>query len=749
MNKHRFKTTTAALLTALMLLPHGVTTLAAEAYNDNFRDVARTDWFYDSVAEAYSMGIIDGVSATEYAPDATLDLAASIKLACCVHQQRKDGAITLGNGTVNWYDTYVAYAMENGILTEPYADYTAPASRAQVAVIFSRVLSPEEAKLNADDGHPLGDVKDPSLWYYSSVYKMYAYGIMTGDDKGNFNPEGKIKRSEIAAVVVRLLDSSRRVTVDPAGETPPAVPPAAETPSVEAGAPLSLHKGGTENIPFTGLTGFSVVYDKGSVTGYSAECINDVVLATETLTFRLKKDVGITAMGIVRGWLKNAASSNDGTPSEKSAEELKEALNSRFALYVNGRKAGISSLAITADAGDLVYTFTLAAPCATEVVSHAVLVCGEIPDTYTNEAKTAIEGARSLPDPFASAGAEAPETTEPTPPAVPPSEDDPAYLEAVAYITDEGSEILFEHETDRLKVFYTVQGSAYRLRFVYRDGTVQEISSAKLTNIRVNDDGTVLYYAVPTPDGESMEYGVSIGTPKEELGSADGTSKDTADLKGRLSGLNITLSAQDKKLIALMAGEDDVLFRGVYSNYEVAFDVVLITPATFFKIYADDFPAESHNRIFALKDGNYYAVLYGNADERTREAAERVIASVVTENTFDIVYSPADESPSGGTYLYLSATDTATITGDPFLFFKDSTADNGYRIENTEETKDIYQISPDCEVWVLAMDVGPVMKTTYSQFQKIWPLGSKWPVWRAVIDPDTRMVTKLIQQYLP
>ena len=77
--------TAAAWLAALTLVSASVPASAAityttknQPYSDNFRDVEKDDWFYESVAEAYSLGIISGVSSTEYAPDTTLDLASLI-----------------------------------------------------------------------------------------------------------------------------------------------------------------------------------------------------------------------------------------------------------------------------------------------------------------------------------------------------------------------------------------------------------------------------------------------------------------------------------------------------------------------------------------------------------------------------------------------------------------------------------------------------------------------------------------------
>ena len=175
-----------------------------------FTDVTEDAWYYDSVAHAYAMGIINGVSKTKYAPDESLTVAECIKLAVCVSQIQRNGSVTLTNGTENWYDPYVDYALKKGIIAAPYADYNEKASRAQVAVMFSRVLSAKEIILNKGTRRYC-DVTDETLWYYDSVYRLYQTGIMIGGDNGKFNPGDSVSRSEIAAVAVRILDRSKRV----------------------------------------------------------------------------------------------------------------------------------------------------------------------------------------------------------------------------------------------------------------------------------------------------------------------------------------------------------------------------------------------------------------------------------------------------------------------------------------------------------------------------------------------------------
>ena len=55
-------------------------------YNGEFTDISYGDWFYSNVVDAYSLGIINGKTDTEFAPDKSITIAETIKLAAVCHQ---------------------------------------------------------------------------------------------------------------------------------------------------------------------------------------------------------------------------------------------------------------------------------------------------------------------------------------------------------------------------------------------------------------------------------------------------------------------------------------------------------------------------------------------------------------------------------------------------------------------------------------------------------------------------------------
>ena len=185
------------------------------SYANQFTDVSPDNWFAEYVKQAYEYGLIQGVSATSFEPDDYVTIAQTIVLAVRLHSIFSSGAepdLTVPPGG-EWYDPYVSYALTNDMIASEYNSYSAPALRSEVAEILSKALPAES--LNQIRTVPDGAIPDvpASAPYSSPVYLLYRAGILSGSDTdGTFNPGTNIKRSEIAAICVRIADPSRRDT---------------------------------------------------------------------------------------------------------------------------------------------------------------------------------------------------------------------------------------------------------------------------------------------------------------------------------------------------------------------------------------------------------------------------------------------------------------------------------------------------------------------------------------------------------
>ena len=112
-----------------------------------------------------------------------------------------------------WYDMYVDYAVENGIVDkDTYGDddYSRNITRAELCDLFAAAL-PEEHFAPVNDIKGIPDVMRDEK--NADVYLMlYKAGVLLGsDEEGTFNPKSDIKRSEVAAIICRTALAEKRV----------------------------------------------------------------------------------------------------------------------------------------------------------------------------------------------------------------------------------------------------------------------------------------------------------------------------------------------------------------------------------------------------------------------------------------------------------------------------------------------------------------------------------------------------------
>ena len=176
-----------------------------------FYDVDSNDWFYEPVKSAWQNDLIDGVTARYFKPERSLTVAQAVKLAAALHQKQSVGFVTLQNGGTHWYDNYVNYAVANGLIEAAYQSKSAEnmnkaVTRAEFVHILSKLLN--AGTINTVNNIP--DVKSSDA-YADEIFAFYRAGILTGSDRlGTFHPESSLKRSEAAAILVRLYDASQR-----------------------------------------------------------------------------------------------------------------------------------------------------------------------------------------------------------------------------------------------------------------------------------------------------------------------------------------------------------------------------------------------------------------------------------------------------------------------------------------------------------------------------------------------------------
>ena len=186
-------------------------------YEDEFTDVYSGEWYFAGVKGVFEHGIMDGKGNGLFDPSGRLTIAEAIKIAACLHKGYHTGSMDFEEGSP-WYDTYVDYALRNGIPVEAYQNFNAWATRSDFAVIIAGAL-PEEAltRMNNIVDGTIPDVAE-SCSYGPAVYKLYRAGVLGGSDSdGTFFPGRSISRAEVAAIIMRIVDADARLTLSLAG----------------------------------------------------------------------------------------------------------------------------------------------------------------------------------------------------------------------------------------------------------------------------------------------------------------------------------------------------------------------------------------------------------------------------------------------------------------------------------------------------------------------------------------------------
>ncbi len=191
---------------------------ASRSYNEGeFKDIDKSDWFYESVKGAYEYELSDGDGNGRYMPYGLVSVAEVITFADKLNMRYNNiKKITVASGDEKWYKPWIEYAEKNSIILEDEFSgrYEKPATRAQVAYILGNALPfSNYENINTD----ITDVPDMvnTDSYYNEVIMLYRAGVLTGKDTlGNFAPTENITRAEMAAVMYRIANSEARIKAD-------------------------------------------------------------------------------------------------------------------------------------------------------------------------------------------------------------------------------------------------------------------------------------------------------------------------------------------------------------------------------------------------------------------------------------------------------------------------------------------------------------------------------------------------------
>ena len=158
-----------------------------------FADVTEGAWYADAVSYVCANGLMDGVSASEFAPDANMTRAMVWTILA-----RIDGETITGT---SWAEAARAWATESGV-----SDGTDPnglVTREQLAAMLYRYAG-EPAVSGSLSAYT--DADSVSEWATDAMLWATQNGIITGTTAATLAPQGAATRAQCAAMLMRFAE---------------------------------------------------------------------------------------------------------------------------------------------------------------------------------------------------------------------------------------------------------------------------------------------------------------------------------------------------------------------------------------------------------------------------------------------------------------------------------------------------------------------------------------------------------------
>lgn len=187
-------------------VPENKDDINSENKQEVFGDISG-HWAEENIKNAYSKGIINGVSEKEFAPNQIITRAEIAAIIVrCLNITADAGASYADVSENDWFYDAVAAVSEKGCMSG-FGGYFRPndnLKREEFAAIAARLSSaePQDKSLNFNDSEEISE------WAREDVEKAVNAGIMQGRENNNFAPKENVTRAEAVTVMLRILENA-------------------------------------------------------------------------------------------------------------------------------------------------------------------------------------------------------------------------------------------------------------------------------------------------------------------------------------------------------------------------------------------------------------------------------------------------------------------------------------------------------------------------------------------------------------
>jgi len=172
-----------------------------------FSDVDTALWYHQAICFAIKKGIMQGVSADKFAPDATLTRAQLAQILYNLEgKPQVEAELPFKDvASGDWFADAVSWAYSEGIVTGKTADSFAPnESITREALCLMLYRYGGSPKVSGNLSSP--DKNQVSSWAKVGIIWACNEKVINGDSHGNLNPKGNATRAQVAQIFMNYLN---------------------------------------------------------------------------------------------------------------------------------------------------------------------------------------------------------------------------------------------------------------------------------------------------------------------------------------------------------------------------------------------------------------------------------------------------------------------------------------------------------------------------------------------------------------
>lgn len=170
---------------------------------EGFNDVKKSDWYYNHVTKLITLQITSGYTDGTYRPNNSVTRAEFVTFLCKSTGLVQIDGYTYSDTKNSWAKKWISTAVDNNIIDK--GDNFNPnkaITRQEAVEMLCRALNLlEDVSMKS----PFADTT-ANLGYSNTAYKEFLMVGSLKDGKRYFYPNTDLKRSEVAAIIVNLVD---------------------------------------------------------------------------------------------------------------------------------------------------------------------------------------------------------------------------------------------------------------------------------------------------------------------------------------------------------------------------------------------------------------------------------------------------------------------------------------------------------------------------------------------------------------